>query len=324
MAGSVRIRPKAGAGNDTIDIGATVGQTWPADVLTLTDGSDGRNANIQDLDFDNAYDELATGLATFGQSRDDVTSGFISVDIAAIALYGTIEDDYSDERIVDSASAKAVGDVQLAIRSAGNVSISGTIIDESKLLEQNPKWNYAVWGDFVWGGRPRLHAGDLITLNSADMGISGLHEIVSLTRRSGDPTVKVTFDWHGWRRSDMVANLGRRIEQLTRALNLKLDTQAFTVHLVGTTAQEISFVMRGMYYREIYIDITSPSWAGTVTIAVYRSGTYLGQSNYTADASGIDTLTTTNIFTQAATYRLVFTPTATVTVTYQIRPVLMG
>jgi hypothetical protein len=314
-----RIRPQAGAGNDLIDYGTTVGDSF-ASVLTLEDGE-----NIIDLNVDDANEGFATSLNVYGQSRDDTTSGFIAVNVSAMVTYGIVEDDYSDDRIADSATAKTIGDVRLTRLAAGNVSMSGRVVDESELFRQSPVVGYAIIGDAVIGGRKQLRAGDIVAVKSADLNINNTSaEIVALTRRSGDPGIDLVFDYHGYRRSDETRTLNRRIAQLTRALAQRIDTQSIVFALSGTTAQTLSFNMRGSLYRNVYLDVTSATWGGnTVTFAIDgsdRTTVLFGAATIGANASASDA--TYLIYSGAHTITL--TPSASVTVTVGIRPVLQG
>jgi hypothetical protein len=317
-----RIRPKAGAGNDLIDVGASIGTYWTG--LTLEDGSTETGiANIERLNIDESNEELATELTTYGQSRDDALSSFVSVNLSAMDTYGILEGEYHDERVQDSAIAKAVGDARLTRLSAGNISIQGRIIDESGLLRQDPKVGYAVVGDFVLGGRDRFRAGDTIPLKSDDQNLNQTVEFVSITRKSGDNGIDVVFDYHMYRRSDDERKLRREVAQLQRALNQRMDTQSLVFALSGTTAQEISFNVRGNLYKAVYLDVTSAAWAGNITFkidTVDRTSALFGAANLSANSFASDT----TYLIYSGVHTITLTPTQTVTITVGIRPVLYG
>lgn len=318
-----RIRPKAGAGNDEIDIGASVGTDWTG-ILTLNDGCRDLTPNIEALESDNPSDGLATQLNVRGQSRDDATSGFISVNLDAMSEYGIVEQNYEEERIETSEMAKAVGDNRLTILSAGDVSLSGRIADESQVFAQNPVWDVVDWDDFRWDGLMRFRAGDKIPVLSDDLAIDKTCEIVSLTRKSGEIGVPVVFDYHGWSFKDETRNLRRQMNQMRRALDLRMDTQSLVFTLSGTTALELSFNLRASLYKAIYLDVTSAAWGGqTITFAI--DGTDCTTALFGAATIGADKFVRdTTYLIQSGVHTIELTPSGSVTVTVAIRPSLLG
>ncbi|MEK6849788.1 MAG: hypothetical protein AABY01_04440, partial [Nanoarchaeota archaeon] len=116
---------KAGAGNDQMDFQASIGTDWSR-VLTLRATEDKKDpCRITNLQRHRATGDLATVLQTYGQSADDATANFASYDLDAMDTYGVIEDEYSDPRVIDSGTAKVIGDNELARRSGGDVSLTG-------------------------------------------------------------------------------------------------------------------------------------------------------------------------------------------------------
>ena len=311
-----RINYGAGKGNDTFDAATSVGADYSS-VIILEEGK-----NIENLQRRRTSQDLATSLLVYGQSQDDGTSNIIVNELDQMDTYGVIERDFSDSRITAPGIAKIIGDNQLAIVSAGNVSLSGRVVDESKLFEQSPIWGYAVWGDFAWGGRQKLRAGDTVWLKSTTLNIDRAVKIVSVTRRSGDQAIDLVFDWHGWRRSDQQKMMLNQIAQTLRSVNLGLDTQAFPFILSGTTAQTIAFYMRGNY-AEVYLDLLSASWGGqtvTVTIdGVNRTTALFGAATVGANAHATDTV----YLVLSGAHEITLTPSGSINVTTGIVPRLM-
>ncbi len=321
-----RVNPQAGEGNDTVDFKASVGYDWTATKVLFKETED------KDYPFriircqrNDASEELATVLRTYGQRNDDAAGSFISVDLDAIAIYGIIEGQHSDERIIDVATAKVIGDIELAKRSGNTPSYSFTLVDETKLYEQDPVWGYAMWGDFIWGGRTKLRAGDTISVSSESLDLfKEPLKILSLRRQSGTNEVEVTCEFRPWTRQRARQRLEDQLQRAIREAYLKMDTQTLDFALSGTTAQTQSFSIQGNY-RSVRIDIHSASWGGAgvaITLdGVDRTARWFGIGSVTANATAREKVM---VFLYASlapgVHTLTLTPTATVTVRVDIRP----
>lgn len=298
-----RVRPKAGAGNDLFDCGATVGTDWTGTV-TLSDGQDhSKPANLESLTIDESFDGIATWLRTYGQSRDDVTSGFISTNLAAMAnYYGIVEQEYSDPRVISSDIAKVVGDARLAILGAGAVSLSARIKDESYLFQ----------------------VGDVVPVKSGDLNINKNSTIVSLTKKASTPGIDIVFDYHGWTQSMLTQRLNSQVVLLTRTLTQQIDTQTLVFPITGAASLTLSFNMRGNLYKQVYIDVTSNAWGSSnPTFGIdgtNRAVALFGATNISANSFGIDT----QWLIYSGVHTITIATNGTGTFTVQLRPVLMG
>lgn len=305
-----RVNPAAGKGNDTLDMGASLGTDFST-FLTLEEGK-----NIVELSRDRMSNDLATSLYVYGQAQDDVTSNFISNDLSAMDTYGIIEKDYSDPRVVDVAIAKTLGDNRLSIVSAGNVSISGKVLDESALFGQLPVIGYATIGDAVIGGRNHFRAGDYVWLKSPTLNINKRARIVQITRRSGDPSIQLTFDYFPRRNTGQLQWVHGMYEMQRRSFIQRMNTQNVRLALSGTTAQSWYVYLRGQI-ASVYLDIRSASWAGAVTVGidgVDRTSALFGAATITADAHANDT----TYLTLSGNHFITLTPTQTVTIDMSI------
>ena len=316
-----RVNPKAGAGNDEFDFGATVGYNYSAEpsLITLKEGE-----NIVNMSKSRASDGLATILNVYGQSQDDSTANSVVANFDGIDTYGIIEGDYSDPRIIDSATARLIGESRLAVQAAGNVSLSGTILDESHLWEQNPMLGYAIIGDSIIGGRPpRARAGDLFWLKSNKLNADKQVRAISLTRSSGNPAMDVVFDYHAWRKSDTIKRLSDQLAAATRAFMARWDTQSVRLILSGTTAQTWSISLRG-FYKKVGISVLSDAWGGNnVTFkigGVDRTSALFGAASISANANATDT----TYLVLSGEYAITITPSASVTVTIALRPMTLA
>jgi hypothetical protein len=260
-----RVNPKAGAGNDTLDFGASLGFDYTADanrMLVLEEGK-----NISGLSKSRASDQLATSLYVYGQSADEGSSNSIVYNFDGIDTYGIIESDYNDQRIVDNATARLIGANRLAISAAGNVSLSGRILDESQIFEQNPMIGYILIGDAVIGGRQRyLRPGDYVWLKSPKLNIDQRVRVVALTRSSGNPVLDVTFDYFPWRRGDEIRRLRNQLSLLNRAFLNRLNAQNIRLTFASTSTQTWYLYLRGQI-KTTLIDVRIA--AGTPTYKVF-------------------------------------------------------
>lgn len=297
-------------GDDTIDAGASVGIDLSSAVV-LKEGD-----NLINLQRNRTSDEIATRLNMRGERSDDAANGFIAQALSQFPTYGIIDGEYSDSRIVDSATAKLLGENRLAIISAGNVSLSGTLLDESALVGQDPRWGYAIWGDAIWGGRAQLRPGDTVWLTSETLNEDRAALIVSTTRRSGTREVDVVFDYHPWRRADASKLVRWKLNQLVREFTNRLNTQTLVFTLSGTTAQTIAFNLRGQIVKT-YLDLSANAWGGNVTVKIDgtdRTSELFGAATVGANAR----VTDTQYLVLEGTHTITLTPSASVTVTVGI------
>ncbi len=260
-----RVNAGKGAGNDTIDIGADVGRDF-TEVLILEEGK-----NIENLQVTRSADELATWVQVYAQGADDAANNFVAVDIAAMRQYGIIEADFSDSLILDSVTAKIMGDMYLTEITDRAESISGRVVDESHLLRQSPVWGYAVFGDFVWGGRQRVRAGDWVWLLSPKRNIDREARIVSLTRRSGDPGIDLVFDRF---RMDGRTALKRAREQLMRARRefiRRMNALGGRLVFPGAGTETYAATLSGTY-NAVILNVRSAAWGGFSLTALVIDG----------------------------------------------------
>ncbi len=260
-----RVNPKAGTGNDTLDFGATIGTDY-SDVVILEEGK-----NIFSLSQHRTSENLATSLYVYGQKQDDISSNFVSNNLDAFDTYGIIDGEYSDPRVVDVSIAKILGDNRVAITSAGNVSLSGKVLDEFALFEQDPRIGYAIIGDAVIGGRQYLREGDYVWLKSKRLNIDKKVRVVSITRRSGDPAIDLTFDYFAWRKSDEIKRIRRQIDELTRTFNQRMNSQSWSVTFASPNSASWFPYLRGQIHSTL-IDISKTSTTGA-SYALFIDGT---------------------------------------------------
>ncbi len=307
-----RVNAGSGSSNDTLDFGASVGRDL-SDVIVLEEGK-----NIVQVQKHRTNQDLATWLNVYGQSQDDITGNFSSVDINKFSTYGIVETDYHDPRIIDVATAKLLGDQRLAIVSAGNVSLSGTILDESILFTQDPRWGYFVWGDMIYGGRQKLRPGDQVWMKVPRLNIDRKVTIVSLRRTGGTNAVEIIFDYFPWRKTDAYKETMRQLAALQIALANLMNAQGVHLILSGTTAQTWSFYLRGNQITNVYVDVTSNAWAGAVTVTIDgtdRTNALFGSATLTANAFANDT----TYLVLSDVHTITITPTQTVTVDISIK-----
>jgi hypothetical protein len=270
MGWDYRVRARAGAGNDLFDCGASVGTDYST-TTTLEEGK-----QLTELNVDRANDELATSIHVYSQSQDDRTLNFISNKLDAFDTYGIIEADYSNPMIRDSATAKIIGDNRLAVVSGGQVSLSGTLLDEPSLFSTP------------------LQAGDYVWLKSPTCNVNRKVRVVQIARKSGDPTIALTFDYFAFKQSarqlDYEKRLRRALHDLMQRLN-SLGPFTFTGVVSSPRQDSPSFRLRGQL-ASVQVDVKVVSLAGG-SIYFFIDGTdrtieLLGASQ-TTDFSVYDT-----------------------------------
>ncbi|MEK6849847.1 MAG: hypothetical protein AABY01_04755, partial [Nanoarchaeota archaeon] len=216
-----------------------------------------------------------------------------------------------------------IGDNELARRSGGDVSLTGTIEDESHFFEQAPMIGSLTIGDAVIGGRKRLRAGDTVPLVWHDRNVNQTVQVVALTRRSGTNAIDLVFDYFPWRRKSLVKQLETSLRDAMRAFNQKLDSRDFVFSLSGTTAATIPFATRG-FYKVMHIRITSASWGGqTVTVTIDgtdRTTALFGAATVGANASADDTA----YLVLSGDHLITLTPSGTVAVTVSLSAGMLG
>ena len=280
-----RVNPQAGIGEDTFDFASEIGCDL-SDVIVLE-----RGKNIIDLQRNRTSDGLVTSLMLTGQAQDDAGAAFIANALSAFDTYGVIEAIESDERVVDAATAKAIAEWRLESMSSGGVSISGTILDESILFQQSSVIGSAIIGDLVIGGRQALREGDLVRLKWDARGIDRKVRIISITRKSGDPSVRVIFDYFPWRRKDELTRLRAQMELLIRAYLNRRNPRSFHLEFSSNGMQTRYFYPVG-YIVSTRLDIIVAS--GSPTYKVYldsidRTLELFGSATLNSTAHAIDT-----------------------------------
>ncbi len=280
-----RVNPQAGVGADTLDFGAEIGRDL-SNVVILEAGK-----NIVDLQRNRTSDGLVTSLMLTGQAQDDASAAFIANALSAFDTFGIIEAIESDERVVDTATAKAIAEWRLDNTSAGSVSLSGTILDESALFQQTPIIGSAVIGDFIIGGRQALREGDRVWLKWDAKGIDRQVRVISITRKSGDPSTRVIFEYFPWRRKDELARLRAHVTALTRVYLNRRNPRSFHFEFAADETQTRYFYPVG-YIVSTRLDIILAS--GAPTYKVYLDGTdrtleLFGAATLSATAHAIDT-----------------------------------
>lgn len=254
-----RINYEAGEGNDTFDAGTGIGSDYSADIV-LEDG-----VNIESLQMTRAVSDLATRLRVYGQSQDEARARAIVSDLDAMDTYGIVLGDCSDPAIVNAATARIVGLSRLTQTAAGGVSISGRIRDEWELYAQSPIWGSAVWGDFIWGGRPRWRPGDYVWLKWEDRAVNRQVRIISMTRKSGDIGLDLTFDYFAWTRAQILERQQIAFARAYRAWVDRNNSPHLEFVSTGAGTVTIYFALVGGILTGVRLDAKVRSGAGNVT-----------------------------------------------------------
>jgi hypothetical protein len=307
LAWSYKVNYRSGLGSDTFDCGATVGFDLSS-LLTVQEGFRGcgnENSAIVDLSKDRISQDLSTILRVYGQSQDDATSNFVSMFLSGFLQYGIIEGDYSDPRVTSAAIAKALGDARLLVTGVGNVSLSGTILDESMLLGQAGVWDAGVWDGTIWDSINRFNAGDSFWLKSRTLDIDRAVQIVSIKRQSGNRDIELTLDYFRWQFDDAYRQLMRLAERLVRAQSLRDQAETWDFDMVGTPPDPTRryYLIRGQV-PSVLIDVTGQGGSATANITKFdidgtdRIATLFGGSIVISQGSHVSAIDTQYLVTE--------------------------
>jgi hypothetical protein len=287
MNWSYRVQPKAGAGNDIVDIGLAPGTDY-SNSIRLEEG-----VNISDLRRDRVGYNLATQLNVYGQSRDDALSNFVCTQLSQWDTYGIVEDDYQDARVIDTDTAELLGNNRLAITAYGVWSYNGTVADGSLLRSVQA-------GDFVW-------------LKSDTLDVDKKVRLVQLTRTKGTPEVKFVADYLPGTDLDGQRRLMQLLEENRRAFTNRMNSQSAHWVFASGSSQDWYVYIRGQVNAS-YLDITQPS--PYVSIQVYLDG------HLVASAVGNMHIKDTTYLITSGTHKITFVTGGAVTFDAALQPLI--
>lgn len=247
--------PQAGEGNDILEASATLGRDLSNKIILE------ENKDIILLQHSKTSENLATSLSLYGGSQDDYTANFVANAVNQFATYGIVEAEYQDERVVDSGTAKLLSFNKLNVFSLGKTSISGKIIDPTKLSLTTPVAgvNRALWGQPDWGQSVGLRPGDYIWLRIPTRNIDRNAQIISITESDSDPSIDVIFDYYPWEKPDQLLKFNEDYKMLFRAFINRMNAQTIRLTTAGGGATINWYVfLRGFMPSVIFDALMTP------------------------------------------------------------------
>ncbi len=164
-----RTTARAGAGQDLIEIGETVG----GDVSSVVRFEEGKN--IISLSLTPTSQNLITHLRFKGQGQDQNQRLAEAYDFDAWDNYGIVEEDMSDGRISQNQLARKKCENELVRRKDGRASLTGNILDTVKT-------------DGLW------RVGDTVWVQTTEPDLNRLAKVVEVEYQTNSTIKRVTFD----------------------------------------------------------------------------------------------------------------------------------